>query len=51
MGSDDTYPVEYDPMEEFVSKFRPKEIIIEPHKPKEYFGYDDFLPSVLLTQV
>ena len=40
--SDDTYPVEYDPMEEFVSKFRPKEIIIEPHKPKEYFGYDDF---------
>ena len=40
--SDDRYPEDYNPLEAFKEKFKPKNIIVEPHKPKEFFGYSEF---------
>lgn len=40
--SKDRYPEDYNPLEEFIEKFQPKQLKVEPHKPKEFFGYDQF---------
>ena len=40
--SKDRYPEDYNPLEEFKNKFNPKGLIVEPHKPKDYFGYEQF---------
>ena len=40
--SKDRYPEDYNPLEEFVEKFKPKKLNVEAHKPKEFFGYDQF---------
>ena len=40
--SQDKYPEDYDPVEDFRKKFKPKSSFVEAHKPKEYFGYDKF---------
>jgi hypothetical protein len=43
----ETYPVDYNPIDEFKEKFRPKNIIVEPHKPKEFFGYSNYSQKCL----
>ena len=40
--SSDRYPEDYDPLEVFSKKFKPKWTFVEAHKPKEFFGYSDF---------
>ena len=40
--SSDRYPKDYDPIEDFREKFKPKWTYIESHKPKEFFGYSKF---------
>jgi hypothetical protein len=40
--SKDRYPDDYSPLKDFCDKFKPKSTLVEAHKPKEFFGYDDF---------
>ena len=47
--SDDRYPEDYNPLEAFKEKFKPKNIIVEPHKPKEFFGSVSYTHLTLPT--
>lgn len=40
--SKDRYPEDYNPLEEFTEMYQPKGLLVESHKPKEFFGYSQF---------
>ena len=45
--SKDKYPTDYDALEDFKEKFNPVKLIAEPHKGKEFFGYDQYPDNCL----